>query len=236
MDLIIGGGTYGKLAFDKIRDDGRLILVIDEDPGCIVQEEYRLTEISGDDPLPEEGAVFIKGDVKAAAGIVAGFSENSGPGEYMKARIFPTAPVHIVAGIVSEICGFIPDPEGAETAAGLIPGDLIVGRKDADIYCTLNRKEPCLPRCPSPKVCPVTKEKRDVPLWKILGNFLSGDEKAGLPSSFVIESRQLSPGLGYIDCLDLSAIIKRSCKKDVVFVATACKCHGVVTALRKTLS
>ena len=71
MDLIIGGGTYGKLALDKIRDDGGLIVVIDEDPGCIVQEEYRLPEISGADTLPEEGAVYIKGGVETAAGIVA---------------------------------------------------------------------------------------------------------------------------------------------------------------------
>lgn len=233
MDLIIGGGTYGKLALEKIRDDGRLIVVIDEDPGCIVQKEYRLPEISGDDTLPEKGAVFIKGGVETAAAIITGRSGKSGPGGYMKSRIFPTAPVHIVAGIISEVCGFFSDPEEAKIAAGLIPEYLIVGRKDADIYCTLNRKEPCLPSCPSPKICPVTGERRDEPLWETLRNRLSGDGKPGLPSSYIIESRQLSPGLGYIDCSDLTAIIKKSCKIDAVLVATACTCHGVVTALKR---
>ncbi|WP_052418792.1 hypothetical protein [Methanolacinia paynteri] len=234
MDLIIGGGTYGKLALEKIRDDGRLIVVIDEDPGCIVQKEFRLPEISGDDTLPEEGSVFIKGSVETAAGFVAGSSENSGPGEYMKARIFPTAPVHIAAGIISELCGFVPDPERAEAAAGSIPEELIAGKKDADIYCTLNKKEPCLPLCSSPKICPVTKERRDVPLWETLENCLSGDRKPGLPASFVIESRQLCPGLGYIDYSDLTDVIKKACRKDSVLVGTACTCHGVVTALKKT--
>ncbi|WP_421908763.1 hypothetical protein [Methanolacinia petrolearia] len=232
MDLIIGGGTYGKLAFDKIRDEGKCIVVLDEDPGCIVQKEYRLPEVSAWDTLPEE-AVFIKGGIETAAVIVAGTWGKSGSGEFMQGRIFPTAPVHILAGIISAICGFVPDHEGAEIAGGLIPEELIAGKKDADIYCTLNRKEPCLPLCSSPKICPVTKERRDVPLWETLVNYLSGDGKPGLPPSYIIESRQLCPGLGYIDCTDLTVAIKKACKEDAILAGTACACHGVVTGLRK---
>ena len=115
MELIIGGGTYGKLAFDKIQDEGGSIVVIDEDPYCIVQKEYHLLEVSAGTTLPE-GTVFIKGGVETAAWIVAGSSRGSGPRKYMQGRIFPTAPVHIAAGIISEICRFVPDPEGASSA------------------------------------------------------------------------------------------------------------------------
>lgn len=235
MDLIIGGGTYGKLAFDRIKDGGRSVVVIDEDPGCIVQMNYSLPEVSAVDELPEK-AVFIRGGPETAARIVAGRlneTKESGHEKRTTGRIFPTAPVHVLAGIISEICGFVPDPEGAKTAAGLIPEELIAGKKEADIYCTYNNEKPCHPRCPSPVVCPVTGEKRDTPLGKNLENSLR--EKGNPQKHFpvVIESKQLGPGLGYIDCRDLLGAIERACKKDSILAVTACTCHGVVTALKK---
>jgi len=232
MDLIIGGGTYGKLAFDKIKDEGDCIVVIDEDPGCVVQKDYGLPEFSDGECL-SEGAVFLKGGIGAAATIIAGSLGRSGLQEGMEGRVFPTAPVHILAGIISEICGFVPDPKEAEHVAGLIPEDLIIGRKDADIYCSLNRDNPCLPRCPSPKVCPVTGERRETPLWETLRNSFSGNCEGRLPFSVVIESRQLSAGLGYIECSDLTEAIGCACKEDAILAGTACMCHGVVTALIK---
>jgi len=242
LDLIIGGGTYGKRAFAKIRKTNTSVIVIDTDPSCSVQKNHGLPVVAAEhisDPNPlQPGAYFIQGGIAEAAHIVATLRPE---------RIFPTVPVHVSAGILSECAGFEPDPAGADEIAARIPERLIVGRKGADIYCSLNPDMLCKPDCPEPPVCPVTGERRDVPLWSMLRQCLSwtvpddavpkdADRHQTLSpgrgtGSVIIQSRQCGPGLGYIRCSDLFSAIDNIREEDTAWIGTACKCHGVVTAI-----
>ncbi|UUX92548.1 hypothetical protein [Methanoplanus endosymbiosus] len=151
-------------------------------------------------------------------------------------RIFPTAPVHVSAGIIAENAGFVPDPDSTEEIVKLLLQKLIIGRRDAEIYCSLNPENTCIPDCPEPPVCPVTKERRDTPLWSMLDELLrKSDQRAERPFIRVIQSRQYGPGLGYIAAADIKNAIISAESHNKLWIATACKCHGVVTALKRTL-
>jgi len=178
-------------------------------------------EALSDYKVPPSGAVFIKGGIEEAAGIIE---------RYRPERIFPTVSVHLSAGIISRIAGYEPDPEGAGDLAGLIPEKLIAGRKTADIYCSLNCEKLCKPLCPSPMVCPVTGERRDPPLWSVLRECLRVPDADG---TLIIRSHQFGAGLGYIRSSDLFSAIEEIRQEERAWIGTACRCHGVVTALRK---
>ena len=38
----MGGGKYGELAFQRLRQDGASLIVIDADPACVVQKNRDL--------------------------------------------------------------------------------------------------------------------------------------------------------------------------------------------------
>jgi len=232
MDLIIGGGTYGERAFTKIRktDAQAVVVVIDIDPSCTVQKNHGLPVVTAEQTSDAKNlkpcACFIQGGILEAAHIVT---------THKPERIFATVPVHVSAGLLSECAGFEPSPAGADAIAASIPERLVVGRKGADIFCSLNPDMLCNPNCPEPAACPVTGEKRDQPLWSLLCTNLSGrvPEETDTHQTIIIQSRQCGPGLGYIRGLDLFSAIEDIRGVDTVWIGTACKCHGVVTALRK---
>jgi hypothetical protein len=77
--------------------------------------------------------------------------------------------------------------------------------------------------------CTVTGKKRETPLYRLL----TGAEPRGF-GMHVIRSRQLAPGVGGYRVKDLKELLKRISEggKGKWLVATACKCHGIVTALQ----
>lgn len=262
MDLIIGGGTYGEQAFQKLRQENTPVVVLDTDANCALRTHQQIPSITVGElaapGLPPAGYAFIEGGIAEAADIIT---------RCRPERIFPTAPVHVSACIISEIAGFKPDPKGSDDVAVRIPKRFFVGRNSADIYCSFNPDTLCLPDCPEPAVCPVTGERRDVPLWSMLRQCLSkpvpddindnantnsntkadaddaavskgaGTHQTGSTDrgtkSVVIQSRQCGPGLGYILTSDLFFAIDSVREEQRVWIGTACKCHGVVTALGK---
>ena len=239
LDLIIGGGEYGNAALEKLLEENRPVTVIDEDLECKACQNHNLTVLSGNLPdktpetppgeeFPEYGAeaYFIKGGIKEAAKIILEYP--------FIERIFPTAPVHVSAGIIAETAGFLPDPSGADLIEEVLPQRLVTGRNGANIYCSLNPANICLKNCPEPPVCPVTKERRDNPLWAELEEYLNSGEKAnGKTAAIVIPSRQYGPGLGYIKSSDIRAVINSAGIHDKLSIATACRCHGVITSLKR---
>lgn len=87
----------------------------------------------------------------------------------------------------------------------------------------------CPDNCPEPEeYCTVTKKPRGLPLYDLL--------RETAPSHFtthVIRSRQLAPGLGGYTVGDLIELLDKIKKegKGRHFIATACRCHGTVSAL-----
>lgn len=230
MDIIIGGGTYGERAFLKIGKSEASVIVIDTDPFCSVQMNHGLRVVTmeqlSDAKNLKRGAYFIQGGIAEAAQIVTTLRPE---------RIFATVPVHVTAGIISACARFEPDPAGADAIAASIPERLVIGRKNAEIFCSLNPDMLCNPDCPEPAVCPVTGEKRDEPLWSLLRTNLSERVPEGTDThrTINIQSRQCGPGLGYIRGSDIFSAIETVQEKQTIWIGTACKCHGVMTALRK---
>jgi hypothetical protein len=101
--------------------------------------------------------------------------------------------------------------------------------KTGDLYTSLAHFL-CPEDCPEPsQYCTITKKRRRKPLYKILMD-LSGPFE-----SKVIRSQQLGLGVGGFQpevLLDLVEGIKR--RRDpgrLILISTACRCHGVTSAL-----
>ncbi|HMK64630.1 MAG TPA: hypothetical protein VK564_02475 [Thermodesulfobacteriota bacterium] len=86
----------------------------------------------------------------------------------------------------------------------------------------------CPDGCPAPLGhCFKTRQKRPLPLWKFL-------EKQNPPKGtlHVIESRQMAPGMGGYRFGELRKALKQALENDPpFFLATACRCHGVINGL-----
>lgn len=88
----------------------------------------------------------------------------------------------------------------------------------------------CPEDCPEPADrCTVTGKKRGTPLYRLLAEV----EIRGF-GVHVIRSRQLAPGVGGYRVTDLKELLGKVSegRKRKWLVATACKCHGVVTGLQ----
>jgi hypothetical protein len=88
----------------------------------------------------------------------------------------------------------------------------------------------CPEDCPEPaNCCTVTGKKRGTPLYRLLTQL----EPRGF-RVHVIRSRQLAPGVGGYRVRDLKELLGKVSegRKGKWLVATACKCHGVMTAMQ----
>jgi hypothetical protein len=114
---------------------------------------------------------------------------------------------------VSDITG-LPNPMKGKS------GDLYTSI--ADFLCPEDCPEP-------PRHCTVTREKRGKTLYKIL------EDLHGPFESKVIRSKQLGLGVGgYLlqDLLNMVMEIKKAGASDrLILISTACRCHGVTSAL-----
>jgi len=141
--------------------------------------------------------------------------------------IIPAVPFHLVFEfILSQL-----EPLGAKrkkipSLSGL-PNPM--KGKTGDLYTSLANFL-CPENCPEPaQYCTITKQRRPKSLYKILNN-LEGDFE-----SRVIRSQQLAPGVGgfkpgaLLDLLD--NIKKRMEPRRSTLITTACRCHGVTSAL-----
>jgi hypothetical protein len=87
----------------------------------------------------------------------------------------------------------------------------------------------CPDDCDEPQEsCTVTGEVREANLFDLLRNIELGDYL-----TFVVRSHQLAPGVGGYQLSVLWRLLEeaRSTEKDIL-IATACRCHGVINALR----
>ncbi len=85
----------------------------------------------------------------------------------------------------------------------------------------------CSPNCSEPdERCTVTGKPRKKDMFRLIANL-----KLPEVVSFVIQSRQLGPGTGGYTPADLYALADRiSSHNGRCLVATACRCHGVITS------
>ncbi len=180
-------------------------MAVDIDP-----ERARLAETMGARGICEEGVSFLVNRL-----------ERENPD-----WIVPALPLHLVFNWLLAKLG--------DTAKRVeLPSDLDQGLphplrgKEGDIYVTRATWR-CPEDCPEPgDICTVTKEKRPVDMFKLLGDTRFQDFQP-----LVIRSHQLAPGVGGYRpqaLLELLEAVRQAATP--VMVCTACRCHGVVSGL-----
>lgn len=206
VDLVVGGGRYGTKAARYLFTRGISCIIVDPDPGCLATTVVK----EGDRSL------FLCGGLKEAYRVFL---------EYRPVRVFPTAPVHVAAGMASAAFGLEESAGINEILLTVIPPELVVGTKGGSVYLSRNREAQCLPDCHEPVTCPVTGEPRSIRL--------SSELRKLLPKAHIIESLQVAPGLGALRGRDLRALLAETGGRNIVIIGTACRCHGVITVLEK---
>ena len=140
--------------------------------------------------------------------------------------IIPAVPFHLAFEFLLSKLKPLGARRGKVPPLGRLPN--VMRGKTGDVYVSFSDFL-CPEDCDEPTRCTVTGRKRERPLFKVLAG-LSGplDLK-------IIRSRQLAPGVGGFRTLDLLRLLKdleRQGVRDRPFlISTACRCHGVISAL-----
>lgn len=207
---IIGHGRVGRQAVNKLSGRGHQLIVVDPDPAPLADDQSRARLIKAD------GVQWL------AERLAAGEAPD---------HVIPALPRHLAAGWLvkhSRTRGhkrFEIAPVPDDVKAGLpnaMPGP------NQEIYASL-ADFVCPDDCPEPAdICPVTGRKREKPLFRRIQDL----DKPGR-RSLVVVSRQIGPGLGGFRPQALFRLAEDADRAGSLFlVATACRCHGVVNALR----
>ncbi|MFC1885212.1 hypothetical protein ACFL2O_10625 [Thermodesulfobacteriota bacterium] len=209
--FIIGGGHFGQRAARLLSKElsPEVVFVVDVDEKCLSDlDDLRINKIKDD------GIDFLIGNH---------------PSLDPDCTIVPAIPVHLAFEWLKKFIqeGYciekMPIPE---EITGLLPNmqctdDGSVLTSYADFLCPDD--------CPEPEFCTVSGERRQKPLYELMGDLK--------PQGFgvcVIRSRQIAPGLGGYKVSDLTETAKRTTEPgfEKWLLGTACKCHGILKAFK----
>ncbi len=213
--LILGAGTFGRLALRRLPDEDReaRFLVIDRRAAA----------------LAEARTVGVEGAERLETDVIAYLAKHLGKG-FPWDWLIPAIPVHVAYAwlLAGPLAGGGWDaaqvPEGLDNLAALA----IRGRA-GELYLSRARHR-CPDDCAEPLICPVTGEERGRPLFEEIAEA----SRPELPI-LVVASRQLAPGVGGYSPLRLLELAETvAAMSGPLLVATACRCHGVVHGLRRT--
>lgn len=206
---VLGAGRFGRIAVDRISRSipGATITVIDEN------------QLSGTD----DRIVFIR---KEAVHWLFKMLNEQAPVD----MIVPAIPVHVVYEwlVLKSKDRYTHTPMEIST---LLQSQLPhpMKGKTGQIY-TSHADFICPDNCPEPENrCTVTGRPRPKDLFKLLGDI---QFQGVLP--IVVRSHQLLPGVGGIIPEDFMTAYRVATENTnrTLLIATACRCHGVVNAVR----
>lgn len=207
--LVLGAGHFGALAVQRIlaREEVSRLVVVDRD----VHVLKKLTEMPIE--IVEQDAIDF-------------LVHYPGLGPEW---IVPAVPVHVAfAWLCRQLAeeGTVMPLAVPAALVQQIPNPLS-GKAGAlySSYATFH----CPDDCDEPEeMCRVTRERRETNLYDLIQRIEVQDYK-----TLVVRSYQLTPGVGGYQLSALWQLLDaaRSPKKDII-VSTACRCHGVINALR----
>ncbi len=208
---IIGVGQFGFIAFDRLSKSGKERRFVLVDP-----VKNNLLRCKGPNVTLEQ-----------ADGVA--FLEHHLTGSHTPDWIIPALPVHLAAEWFLLRLG----PE--RLRRGTLPPDMEpllpnpIRGSDGNIYVS-HADFRCPDDCAEPRdICTVTGEPRKRNMFEILGDLLVPPFKA-----LAIRSHQLGAGIGGYRTKHLFAMFdKVERARGHLFVSTACRCHGVITALER---
>jgi len=207
--LIIGCGHFGSRAAEKLlkKDPRSKIIVVDKNKEAIKKISHLPVETTVGD-----GLVYLNQCLS-----------KFGPNDY----IIPAVPFHLAFEfILSQLKQLGTRRRKVPLITG-VPNPMI--GKTGDLYTSLANFL-CPDDCPEPpRYCTVTKERRTKPLFKIL------EDLKGPFESKVIRSQQLGLGVGGFQAKVLLKVMEDIKKlrgsNHLILISTACRCHGVTSAL-----
>ena len=214
MDIIVGGGKYGCNAIDFLREKHESFVVVDPDPNCQAVKRFKLER---PEHLSPEGEHFVEGDLPKAIALIDALKP-----EY----VFPTAPVHIAADMAKIKFKLTPWTEAINGILPKLPPTVVLLAGKGKLIVSFNRDNECLEQCSMPETCPTSKTKKPCTMTRLM-RFAS-------PEAFVLVSHSMAPGMGALKGSELLEFFSWAETKNEFIVGTACDCHGVFSAFKKT--
>jgi hypothetical protein len=214
MDIIIGGGKYGCHAIDFLRKKQRSFIVIDPNPNCPAVERFG---IKTSKEINIQGEIFVEGDLSKAIKLVD---------ELKPEYVFPTAPVHIAADMASIKFALVPWPKAINKILPMLPPTVVLVAGKGKLVVSFNRDNECLEECSMPDVCPTSKTRKPCTMTRLM--------KFASPDAFILVSHSMAPGMGALKGAELLEFFDWAKAQSEFVIGTACDCHGVFSAFRKT--
>ena len=212
--IIVGAGRFGKIAALRLGSKRHSSL-------CIVdKKKERLGEVE----IPHARKICCDGPEFLSTYFHLFHSSNI---------IVPAVPVHLAYEWLMRS-----PPQNLKATQRKVPLSLIpllphTWETDDGSLLISHADSLCPDDCPEPDdYCTLTGKKRGTPLHELLSHM----DCPGY-GIHIVESRQLEPGVGGYRAGDLDVLLRRVLaeRKGKWLVGTACKCHGIVSALEFTL-
>lgn len=211
---VAGAGRFGRLAVERLQGGARNRLLLVVDP-------------SGERVADVGAGAWEAVEADAVTFLADRLSEDRP--ESWPSWIVPALPVHLAAEWCLRVLG-----EGLVRRAA-VPAELDVHLPNAfrgaggDVYVS-HAMFLCPDDCPEPRdLCTHTGSPRKRDLFRLLA-------EAPFPGlePLVVRSHQLAPGVGGYRPRHLLDLLRRVREATgTVLIATACRCHGVVTAVER---
>ena len=232
--FVMGGGKFGTNAVRYLKAQLAKVLVVDINPDCLAREEV---DIVIDDlkvlPCMIEGraALYVDDAVDVLEMLLSGKAPS-----LVVTAIPGNAVAKLVVGWFTKR-GFAVEAYG-EAAAGVLenlPKSLVsfVDKKQGIIVVSyMPAGSRCRDNCLPPKgVCASTGRPKLAPMNKLLELSVYNQ----FDHSTILDSKQLTGGLGAIQGKELSSLLKQLENLDkpcTLAIGTACDCHGVINLLK----
>ncbi|MCS7102963.1 MAG: hypothetical protein NZ992_03675 [Candidatus Korarchaeum sp.] len=226
--LVLGGGRYGSIAVNRLKEKSKTILVVDRNPNCLAATyvDKLVTSFSPRDI--SQGGVFLL--IEDGMSLLLDLMK----GNIVPAFIVLTVPRNVMASLFIESIrmeGFNIkfDKEYMEKTALNIPEEYILV-KDPEygvIVTSYARQDVCVEGCVQPLICPLSGERRNKPMIELLRQLVSGDYVKIFESHLIERDVGGVPGEEVREALESfrNGHLKKGAK---IAIGTACKCHGIV--------
>ncbi len=206
---ILGAGKFGKIAYERLAKKFKKASFI------IVDEER--------ESFPKK----INPDTRFVVQDVIFFMEKWLPFKEPD-WIVPATPIHVVYLWLLTALKLEGMPKKISIPSqidGMLPG--VIHSSEPDTIYASYAKERCPNDCREGTICPLTGEKRPRALYRVIKEIKLENFKVE-----VVQSYQLSPGVGGIRPRQLWQLLANIRSSSGNFlIATACRCHGVISAL-----
>ncbi len=202
MRMVVAGyGKFGQLAVSRLAEVPDIDEILVLDPAC------------PDYPDPGHGKVHF--ERLDAVRYLSRISEEHGA-----MSIIPTVPFHLAASYLLSISSRLEIRPVADEITDRLPNVYRVNRLNvccsyADFLCPDN--------CPENEECTVTGETRQ-PMFERLEGLSAQDVPL-----LAIRSHQIMPGIGGFNFSELRRLVDRTAGLDEFILATACRCHAILT-------